>query len=264
LPNYTPQIGVELEFYLTQANQQIADSKIIENFIINLTKIIKNQESAINLLNIEKEKGLGQIEIKTLPYLDLKKLTTDLNLIKKITCELALKYNFEANFEPAPFINDCSNALQINLTLLDENQKNIFIKNQQNAESPILLNIIGAILYLLPKEIAKIDKNYFQSQRFNLVRNKELFKIGKYTSPVNLSWGYDNRTCAIRIIGNNNDRRLEFRVFNANINIEVALEIFLKMMKYGLDNKKIELIEPIYGNAFESKFNNKTLQIVKI
>ena len=43
-----------------------------------------------------------------------------------------------------------------------------------------------------PKEKVVIDENFSTA-------NVELFKKGKFTAPVNLSFGNDNRTCAIRV-----------------------------------------------------------------
>ena len=93
------------------------------------------------------------------------------------------------------------------------------------------------------------------SQRFDLKRNKELFKKGKYTAPVNLSWGYDNRTCAIRIIGKNQNRRLEFRIPDSNCDIKKATTKFLEMVYKGI-NSNTKPTPPIYGNAFDNQYNH--------
>lgn len=240
-----PKIGIELEFYLTQNHQQISDQSLIYDFISKLKSNIKDHQ--INLLDIEKEQGLGQIEVKTLPREDLYFLSQELILVKKIILDFALKNKFEACFEPTPFFHDCSNALQINLTMNNANNSNLFVKNKDE-ESLILLNSIAGLLELSLKNI-----EYFTNKkdmlRFDIERNKALFKNKKYTSPVNLSWGYDNRSCAIRIVGKEQNRRLEFRISDANCDVKLALLKFLEMVDFGIENKLVAP-EPIYGNAF--------------
>ena len=244
------KIGLELEFYLTKNDEQIHDSNLVQSFIDDL--LISTKKQKINLLAIEKEQGIGQIEIKTLPEIDLDKLSSDIELVKVISEDLAKnKYNLEADFGGTPFFDDCSNALQINLTILDKNNRNLFDKNDDQ-ESKILLNSIAGLLFLLPKNIEFFAAK--NSKRFDIARNQQLFLNKKYTSPVNLSWGYDNRSCAIRIIGKGNDRRLEFRVPDANINIKPAIDKFLEMVKYGIDNN-LKAEEPIYGNAFNKQYS---------
>ena len=120
----TPKIGIELEFYLTQYQEQILNEKTIDDFIENLS--LEIDQHKIQLLKIEKEQGQGQIEIKTLPYTNIKKLSSDLKSIKNISQNLAKKSGFGANFEPSPFLDDCSSALQINLSILNQKQQNIF------------------------------------------------------------------------------------------------------------------------------------------
>ncbi len=246
-----PNIGLELEFYLTKNSNQINDHSLVETFIKKLKDKVKRQK--INLLDIQKEQGEGQIEIKTLPTQNINLLCLELELIKTISKDLAKKYDLEINLDPTPFKDDCSNALQINLTLLNEYNKNLFDKNN-NKESRILLNIISKLLSLTNKNIDYFTDSKANYSRFNLKRNKELFSKGKYTSPVNLSWGYDNRSCAIRVVGKNINRRLEYRIADADINVKKAIGKFLEMVKYDIDND-LKAPKEIYGNAFDEQYD---------
>jgi len=254
ISNFTYQIGIELEFYLTKNQQQIVDQKLVEDFIAKLD--LKIRKSGIDLLKIEPEQGLGQIEIKTKPEKDLEKLIFDLEKVKVITKELAIQISLEADFSPTPFYDDCSSALQINLTVLDKNNQNLFAKNNEN-ESTILLNSIAALLKLTPENLHFFTNLKGQNLRFDLVRNQKLFLKGKYPAPVNLSWGYDNRSCAIRVVGKAENRRLEYRIPDADINVKKALIKFLEIVNYGtMQNLKVplQILGPIYGNAFDQKY----------
>ncbi len=279
---FYPKIGLELEFYLTKNNQQIDDQNLIQDFIDELSFEIKKRE--IDLFGIEKERGLGQIEIKTNPYKNIDKLIADIDLVKVISQDLAQNKSLKSDFSPTPFITDCSSALQINISILDKNNCNLFVKNGEK-ESDLLLNSIAGLLINFPKNIDYFITSKSDILRFDLSRNKELFKKGKFTSPINLSWGYDNRSCAIRItnniktpenrqiliissllknsskfddlqnsfVGSEENRRLEFRIADANIDTMKAVNKALEMVKDGID-KNLKPIEPIYGNAFDKKY----------
>jgi len=256
---FYPKIGIELEFYLTKNNQQIADPNLIENFIAELS--VEAQKQKIDLWKIEKEQGLGQIEIKTNPNINLDRLSFDIELIKVISEDLARKNNLKADFSPTPFFDDCSNALQINLTLLDKNHQNLFVKNGEE-ESQILLNSIAGILENIPQNLESFITSKTDISRFDLARNKKLFNNKKYTSPVNLSWGYDNRSCAIRIVGNGENRRLELRIADANISVRNAISKSLEMIKHGIA-ANLQPSKPIYGNAFDEQYQD-LIEITKI
>ena len=96
-------------------------------------------------------------------------------------------------------------------------------------------------------------------RRFDYDLNYQLFKNKKYTSPINISWGYDNRTTAIRIPKSENEnRRIEFRVPPANINPDIVILKVLEAIKYGIENR-LNPPEPIYGNAFDKQYQLKRL-----
>ncbi|WP_331753053.1 glutamine synthetase family protein (plasmid) [Streptomyces sp. NBC_00637] len=67
-------------------------------------------------------------------------------------------------------------------------------------------------------------------------------------APVNYSWGFDNRTCAIRIVGTGTRRHLEIRLPGADANPYNALAVILAAAGYGLDNKLAPPL-PVDGNA---------------
>jgi glutamine synthetase len=67
-------------------------------------------------------------------------------------------------------------------------------------------------------------------------------------APVNYSWGFDNRTCAIRVVGTGARRHLEIRLPGADANPYLALAVVLAAAGNGLDNK-LEPPTPVNGNA---------------
>ena len=75
------------------------------------------------------------------------------------------------------------------------------------------------------------------------------FQSGSY-APVNMSWGYNNRTVSIRIPANNGpDMRIEHRLAGADANPYLLVSALLAGLQYGLISKT-EPPAPVKGNAY--------------
>src|SRR4051794_32580941 len=70
-------------------------------------------------------------------------------------------------------------------------------------------------------------------------------------APTAVAWGHDNRTCAVRVVGHGDSRRLELRVPGADVNPYLALSAMVAAALHGLD-QDLELEEPLPGNAYAS------------
>ncbi len=239
----TLKVGIELEFYILHLDQnQIHNAEIHQNFIAALQAKLSSNPL---IYTVEKEQGVGQIEIKFLFTADLIKLCATVEETILIAQTLAKSHNLIACFAAQQFHNDCGNALQFNISPHDENDFNLFIQNQQLVEkyAAALLERTNEMLILL----APKPEDYL---RFCLQTNQNLFKKGKYSAPVNLSFGQDNRTCAIRIP--HKSERLEYRVACANADPFLAISAVLCSLMLGFGNKKT--YPKIYGNAFEEQY----------
>ncbi|MCP3951315.1 MAG: glutamine synthetase [Desulfobacterales bacterium] len=81
--------------------------------------------------------------------------------------------------------------------------------------------------------------------------------IPGFWAPTEASWGVDNRTCALRAIpGGPEAQRIEYRIAAADANPYVILAAALASGLWGVENK-IELPEPVRGNAYDQKFPKK-------
>lgn len=56
-------------------------------------------------------------------------------------------------------------------------------------------------------------------------------------APTMFSWGYDNRTCAVRVVGHGEGLHLEIRVPGADANPYLALSAALAAIDYGIEQK---------------------------
>ena len=77
--------------------------------------------------------------------------------------------------------------------------------------------------------------------------------IPGFWAPTSATWGFENRTCALRVIGGSEkSQRVEYRISAADINPYIALSAAIGSGLWGIENK-IEPTEPMTGNAYEKK-----------
>ncbi|MBM3580093.1 MAG: hypothetical protein FJX34_04910 [Alphaproteobacteria bacterium] len=226
-----PKIGCELEFFLLTKKQSE-----VEEFISDL----QNEG-----LEVEKERGATQIELKTDFTADLKSLCLQVEEQKKIVKNLAAKRNLAASFTAQPFADDCGNALQFNISLHDKADKNLF-----SADEKLLQNSVNSLLSHTNQMLIFLVPNSDDYRRFSRELNQKLFARGKFTAPTNLSFGFDNRSCAIRIAKGKSGKRLEYRVAAASADPWCCISVILLAL---ICKPEVEF-RPVFGNAFEEKY----------
>ncbi|MDX2083480.1 MAG: hypothetical protein SFV53_05805 [Rickettsiales bacterium] len=252
------KVGVELEFYLTNRDgSQIFTESLIDDFIKELFAAIAPNSL---IYKIEKEQGAGQIEIKTTYTSDLLKIAEEISQIKLMAKDLANKKNLAASFASQQFINDCGSSLQFNISLHNQNDKNLFASDEiflRKIAQGLLHFTNSMMIFLAPKE-----QDY---ARFSYDLNLNLFKKGKFTAPVNLSFGSDNRTCAIRFpapakFTSSFSKRLEYRVAAADADVSLCLSAILLAILWAVQNEiESSSTNAIYGNAFDKNYNLQNL-----
>ena len=244
--------GIEWEFYITKYDKQISFMDIEKSGIISQIKELL-QNDFNGFFQIKKENGLGQFEITSIIADNYNLLCNNFNNLKAKFSVIFQNCNLKINFLPQPFNNDCGNALQLNINI-EKDGVNIFDKIA-NKESDYLLFAIGGILNRHQKDLlGVISNNNINYDRYSLQLNRNIFRLGKYCSPTRINWGYDNRSCLIRVIGKGQNRRLEYRGANADCNLKNIIEKTIDAMKFGLENK-ITPIQPCYGNSFDEIYN---------
>ena len=71
-------------------------------------------------------------------------------------------------------------------------------------------------------------------------------------APTTVAWGYDNRTCPLRVVGHGPSRRFENRVGGADLNPYLALSALIASGLHGVD-AGLELEPALEGNAYEAE-----------
>jgi glutamine synthetase len=83
--------------------------------------------------------------------------------------------------------------------------------------------------------------------------------IPGFWAPTAATWGYENRTCALRVIGGSaNSQRVEYRIAAADINPYTALAATIGSGLWGIE-QQIEPDAPIEGNAYEQETPERAL-----
>jgi glutamine synthetase len=242
----TPKIGCELEFFLLEKNLAAVENQALMADLISELKSELTKKYSL-IYQVEKEQGVSQVEVKTSFTSDLFLLCEQLESAKNFIKNFAQEKNFIASFVSQPFVNDCGSALQFNVSPHGKDDKNIFELDKnflKNSATSLLKMTNSMMIFLAPKE-----EDY---TRFSFDLNRELFRKGKFTAPINLSFGADNRTCAIRI-PNPSGNRLEYRIAAADA--DPALAISAILIAISSDQKTNEpQFEQIFGNAFDEKY----------
>ncbi|KIE05132.1 hypothetical protein NF27_EY02280 [Candidatus Jidaibacter acanthamoeba] len=231
--NLTPQIGFELEFYLTdlKGNQ-------IDHPQASLLRQLLAEQNII----LEEEKGRGQFEVHSNYTSDLPMLTTYLEELKAILGNYSKACGFLVNFDPKPFPKDYGSSLHVHLNFLNKEEKKIFSLADTN-QSYELKKCIYGILDIIREGI------YF----FGGEKDFSRFSA-KFMAPINISWGGNNRTTAIRVPDSKPEfRRIELRVPSANASLEKVIAFILIGALHGLKNENL-YYERIYGNAFDEQY----------
>lgn len=189
------------------------------------------------------EFGAGQMEINFLhdePML----LADKVFFFKRTLREAALRHNMYATFMAKPMTNEPGSAMHIHQSVIDiKTGQNIF-SNPDGTESSLFLNYIAGLQKYLPAAMALLAP-YVNSYR-RVVRGG--------AAPINIEWGYDNRTVGIRVpLSPAEARRVENRVVGADANPYLAMAVTLACGYLGI-MEKLQPSKVTTGSAYDSKY----------
>jgi glutamine synthetase len=71
-------------------------------------------------------------------------------------------------------------------------------------------------------------------------------------APINTTWGWDNRTCMVRVLGRGETLRFEFRLPGADMNPYFSIAAVIAAGIEGID-RDLRAPEPVTGNAYEQR-----------
>lgn len=245
---FMPVISAELEFYLD------SDGDWIEKEL---------EINKIETYGLERERGAGQFELAIKNPNTPEKILNQIETIKKIT---------KGDFRAKPFPDRPGSGLHIHISLLGKDGKNLFMKPRgMEEETPEMLWAVGGLLERMLQDFTIFAPNEDSYARFTAEFNPQEPEEGRYNNaPVNVSWGGNNRTTAIRIPASSsypNLRHIEHRVAGADADAGAVIAAIVEAVEHGIVNKILPPAKT-HGNAFDKQYADlkpfpKTLEEAK-
>ena len=157
---------------------------------------------------ITQEGGAGQLEIN-LRHGDPVKLADEIFFFKRLIREAALRHDCFATFMAKPIAGEPGSSMHIHHSILStETGKNIFVGDGE-AETAEFAHFIGGLQRYLPAATCLFAPYVNSFRRY----------VKDHAAPINLEWGRDNRTTAIRVpVSPPEARRIENRLAGMDCN----------------------------------------------
>ncbi|MEM0908866.1 MAG: glutamine synthetase family protein [Pseudomonadota bacterium] len=256
-----PVVAPEIEFYLVKPNHDpdypleppigrsgrpeigrqsfsIAAVNEFEDLFDDIYEYAEAQGLEIDTLI--HEEGAAQMEINLL-HGDAIDLADQVFMFKRTIREAALRHNIYATFMAKPMSNEPGSAMHIHCSLLDRDTGRPIFSDQDGNPTKEFFSFIAGHQRYLPNVMC-VMAPYVNSYR----------RLERYTaSPINVHWGYDNRTVGLRVPHSKPvARRLENRIPSSDANPYLAMAASLACGLLGLE-EGIHPEDPIEGSARE-------------
>ena len=245
---WKPVVAPEIEFYLVKKNPDpdypltppvgrsgrpigggqgysIAGINEFDELIDDIYRFSEVQGLEIDTLI--HEEGAGQLEIN-LRHGDPIELADQVFLFKRTIREAALKHDMYATFMAKPIQGQPGSAMHIHQSIVDRKTGRNMFSDADGGESDMFRHFIGGVQRFVPRALVMFAP-YVNSYR-RLTRG--------VSAPVNVRWGYDNRTTAFRVPRSGPEaRRVENRIPSSDANPYLALAASLGCGLLGMLNE---------------------------
>ena len=255
-----PVVALELEFYLIDQNlaetgtvqppllptsgrrvrdtqvYSISDLEGFSKFLGDVSQVCEAQN--IRLGAASTEYAQGQYEINLHHVTDVQLAADHAILLQRVVRGTARQHGTAATFMAKPYREDAGSGLHVHLSLVDEKGDNVFDDGTE-VGTPVLRHAVGGLLETMPEAMALFAPNVNSYRRF----------VPNLYVPTRRSWGYNNRSVAVRIpAGTGSSLRLEHRVAGADANPYLVLATVLAGVHHGIQHR-LDPGEASVGNA---------------
>lgn len=258
----TPMVACELEFYLIDrertgeggpqpARSPYTGRRDWSTQVLSLEELdahralLSEASAALDAQGVPATSSLseyapGQFEINLHHVADARLACDHAMLMKRAVRGVARARGLDATFMAKPYRDLAGSGLHIHVSLLDAQGRNLFAGPAPEAELR-LRHAVGGLMASLPEAIAVLAPNANSYRRF---------KLGSY-APTGASWGVENRTVSLRVLGGEGQaRRIEHRVAGADANPYLVMAAVLAGIHHGLVEKR-DPGAPVDGNAYD-------------
>ena len=225
---------------LTPANLYNVDYSLLGTARVEpLLRRIRNEMTGAGM-TVESAKGecnLGQHEI-AFRYDDVLRTCDNHAVYKNGAKEIAAQDGMSLTFM-AKFDQREGNSCHIHLSFRGDDGGLVFADGQGMSEL--------ARQYVAGQLSAMRELTLFSAPNVNSYKR---FVEGSF-APTAVKWGFDNRTCALRVVGHGPSLRVENRVPGGDVNPYLACAALIAAGVHGIDNQ-LDLEPACEGNAYRS------------
>ncbi len=258
---WEPVVAPELEFYLVEPNidadyqlkppvgrsgrsepgrqsYSIAAVNEFDPMFDDLYAFCEAQDIEIDTLI--HEDGPAQMEINLL-HGNALNLADQAFLFKRTAREAALRHKMYATFMAKPHSKEPGSAMHIHQSVIDLTTRSNVFSNVDGAPSALFFSHIAGLQRYLPAAMSLFAPNVNSYRRITRAS----------LAPINVQWGYDNRTAGLRVpVSDPEARRVENRLGGADANPYIAMAASLACGYLGMV-QNLQPSEPIAGSAHD-------------
>ena len=262
---WDPVVAPELEFYLIEPNidadyplkppvgrsgraepgrqsYSIAAVNEFDPLFDDIYDFCEKQDIEIDTLI--HEDGPAQMEINLL-HGNALDLADQAFLFKRTAREAALKHKMYTTFMAKPHAREPGSAMHIHQSIVDRKTGQNIFSDKDGTPSQLFFAHIAGLQKYLPAAMSLFAPNVNSYRR--MTRHQ--------LAPINVQWGYDNRTAGLRVpMSSPESRRVENRVGGADANPYLAIAASLACGYLGMI-EELQPTEPISGSAHDLPFS---------
>jgi glutamine synthetase len=185
------------------------------------------------------ESGAAQLEVN-FQHADPLSRADQVFLFKRTMRECALRHGIYATFLAKPMENEPGSSMHIHQSMVDvKSGKNVFAGGKAGKHSELFMHYLGGLQKYVPMAMAFFGPNVNSYRRLALGQ----------VAPINVQWGYDNRTCGLRVpMDTPENTRVESRFAGSDANPYLAIAATLACGWLGIKEKLLPT-EPLTGSA---------------
>lgn len=259
---WSPIVAPEMEFYLVARNtdpakeieamvgrsgrpaaaRQAYSISAVDEFGPVIDDIYDFAEAqGFEIDGITQEGGAGQLEIN-LRHGDPVRLADEIFFFKRLIREAALAHNCHATFMAKPIAGEPGSAMHIHHSVVNSKTGQNIFSDENGLETAEFARFIGGLQRYVPAATPLFAPYVNSFRRY----------VKDHAAPINLEWGRDNRTTAIRVpVSSPEARRVENRLAGMDCNPYLGIAASLACGYLGM----VEGIAPkdeFIGDAYDS------------
>jgi glutamine synthetase len=262
---FSPKFGAEFEYFIFKETPQSLKDKGYQN-LTPLTpgmfgySWLRTSQNApllhaivdgcnafgVDVEGMHTETGPGVYET-AIRYDDLERAADKALLFKTAVKEICSRHGVTACFMAKPNANlpGCSGHVHQSLWRQGKDENVFYDARGSHGGSKLLGHYLGGQVELMPELTALYWPTINSYKR----------SVENTWAPTQATWGYENRTTAIRVIGSGRkSMRVEFRQLGADMNPYIGMAVSLAAGLWGIENK-VKPPEPTSGNGYQAKAN---------